>query len=246
MEPSTTPSHTDRQKRTLRKFWAKVAELRAQQQEADDKVSDSEPAIQWSDCTVTGNVLELCTSPIPAEEDSVVTQLTDALEEISQRSPVHIPLTDLTDHAGTQTKVTEKSSGDEYEPTLSTRTGPKSAQKRKHEEARSPNIRDRPIATPHPDTGTITLPVAHGLCWRCGRPGHLRISCNRKAILFCSRCGKVGVQSRYCDCRGAPAKRPRGSTRRTEDVNSEPCPTCGCPYKHWKGSQKIEERKRRR
>lgn len=37
-------------------------------------------------------------------------------------------------------------------------------------------------------------------CWRCGRPGHLRSTCNFPPAVFCSRCGKQGVMSRDCPC----------------------------------------------
>lgn len=54
---------------------------------------------------------------------------------------------------------------------------------------------------PSPTTTVRRLPVEIGLCWRCGRPGHLRNVCCRGGILFCSRCGKIGTLSRECTCR---------------------------------------------
>jgi hypothetical protein len=36
------------------------------------------------------------------------------------------------------------------------------------------------------------------LCWRCGVPGHSRGDCRAPVVLFCSRCGTMGLMSRDC------------------------------------------------
>lgn len=49
-----------------------------------------------------------------------------------------------------------------------------------------------------PTPCTTKLPVKQNLCWRCGHPGHRRINCDRRPVLFCSRCGSLGWMSREC------------------------------------------------
>lgn len=64
-------------------------------------------------------------------------------------------------------------------------------------------------ASPDPSpTPQRPLPEHYGLqCWRCGGNNHVRSSCRRPAVLFCSGCGRRGVLSRDC-CRG-PRYLPR-------------------------------------
>lgn len=50
------------------------------------------------------------------------------------------------------------------------------------------------------------VPVEKNVCWRCGISGHLRGVCQRKFILFCSRCGTLGVRSQDCKCRCIPSR----------------------------------------
>jgi hypothetical protein len=65
----------------------------------------------------------------------------------------------------------------------------------------------KPRTLTHRNVGVQTevradyLPMVPDQCWRCGQSGHSRESCRRAPILFCSRCGKVGTQSRDCPCR---------------------------------------------
>jgi hypothetical protein len=40
------------------------------------------------------------------------------------------------------------------------------------------------------------LPRLESLCWRCGVPGHSRGDCRAPSVLFCSRCGTMGLMSR--------------------------------------------------
>ncbi|CAH1379625.1 unnamed protein product, partial [Tenebrio molitor] len=44
------------------------------------------------------------------------------------------------------------------------------------------------------------LPRPESLCWRCGVPGHSRGDCRAPMVLFCSRCGTLGLLSRECPC----------------------------------------------
>ncbi|CAG9771566.1 unnamed protein product [Ceutorhynchus assimilis] len=69
----------------------------------------------------------------------------------------------------------------------------------------------------------IRLPVEKGLCWRCGYPNHRRDNCTGSPLVFCSRCGQVGIMSKHCPCEPVPrppssslpptANRPLTSTR---------------------------------
>lgn len=95
----------------------------------------------------------------------------------------------------------------ENEPTSSTRAG-----SRPHAGIRQ----SQPPAVPHPDTGEIFLPVAHGLCWQCGHPGHRQENCQGKPLLFCSCFGRIGVMSSQCLCidiaiQTSPQPQPGGS-----------------------------------
>jgi hypothetical protein len=49
------------------------------------------------------------------------------------------------------------------------------------------------------------LPRPESLCWRCGVPGHSRGDCRAPSVLFCSRCGTMGLMSRECPCPRPPA-----------------------------------------
>ena len=76
----------------------------------------------------------------------------------------------------------------------------------------------KPRTLTHRNVGVQTevqdyLPVVPDQCWRCGQSGHSRESCRRPPILFCSRCGKVGTQSRDCPCRRRPEKSGRKRVR---------------------------------
>ncbi|KAH0818193.1 hypothetical protein GEV33_004600 [Tenebrio molitor] len=42
------------------------------------------------------------------------------------------------------------------------------------------------------------LPRPESLCWRCGVPGHSRGDCRAPSVLFCPRCGTMGLLSREC------------------------------------------------
>lgn len=66
---------------------------------------------------------------------------------------------------------------------------------------------------PTPGPGTAGVPALMSLsiatpencqCWRCGEFGHLRTQCRGPSLLFCSRCNRQGVMSRYCPCPGGP------------------------------------------
>jgi hypothetical protein len=58
----------------------------------------------------------------------------------------------------------------------------------------------------------IRLPCPESLCWRCGVPGHCRSACRAPAVLFCSRCGTMGLLSRDCPClRPLAASLPRAA-----------------------------------
>lgn len=73
------------------------------------------------------------------------------------------------------------------------RTGPPLSRNREYQPpARAPNRVDS-----RPNVREIT---AEPVCWRCGETGHFRFDCTRPPRLFCSRCGKQGVQSRHCSC----------------------------------------------
>jgi hypothetical protein len=43
------------------------------------------------------------------------------------------------------------------------------------------------------------------LCWRCGVPRHSRGACRAPAVLFCFRCGTIGLMSKDCPCPRTPA-----------------------------------------
>lgn len=62
----------------------------------------------------------------------------------------------------------------------------------------------RPVYTPnsvnHTRTQQPQAPATDIICWKCGDTGHTRFRCRGPARLFCSRCGREGVQSRHCRC----------------------------------------------
>lgn len=70
---------------------------------------------------------------------------------------------------------------------------------------------DSPLVNPFDDQFRSIYPqqlaepcrisVERGVCLRCGQAGHRRNRCPGAAILFCSGCGTVGIQSRHCSCR---------------------------------------------
>jgi hypothetical protein len=70
------------------------------------------------------------------------------------------------------------------------------------------------------------LPRPESLCWRCGVPGHSRGDCRAPVVLFCSRCGTMGLMSRDCPCPRPPAARkppppPAGTPRNVRRFRSE-------------------------
>jgi transposase InsO family protein len=82
------------------------------------------------------------------------------------------------------------------------------------------------------------LPRPESLCWRCGVPGHSRGDCRAPSVLFCSRCGTMGLMSRECPCPrppAAPLPRAAGPPCRSTPEPPEPpatperapCPLCG-------------------
>lgn len=73
----------------------------------------------------------------------------------------------------------------------------------------------------------IVLPVELDLCWRCGYPGHRRDNCTRRRLMFCSRCGTVGVLSRTCTCSSQGTKSPVLSTRPLDRIRAATIKDCG-------------------
>jgi transposase InsO family protein len=82
------------------------------------------------------------------------------------------------------------------------------------------------------------LPRPESLCWRCGGPGHSRGDCRAPSVLFCSRCGTMGLMFRECPCPrppAAPLPRAAGPPCRSTPEPPEPpatperapCPLCG-------------------
>jgi Retrotransposon gag protein. len=67
-----------------------------------------------------------------------------------------------------------------------------------------PNRTIRPNSRPNYETNnrsqTIPRQDANTICWRCGATGHTRFTCRGPFRLFCSRCGREGVQTRHCRC----------------------------------------------
>lgn len=70
----------------------------------------------------------------------------------------------------------------------------------------------------------IVLPVERDLCWRCGFPGHHRQNCTKPRLLFCSRCGTIGILSRNCTC-----DKYRRTLRHTAKDRSPPYHSQGNP-----------------
>lgn len=84
---------------------------------------------------------------------------------------------------------------------------------------------------PAPNSNPLFLTVTEDTCWKCGKTGHQRQSCQGPPMLFCSGCGKVGVKSVSCVCRKLfphayqPIKKPRD---RQAELRQHHCPTCRC------------------
>jgi hypothetical protein len=87
------------------------------------------------------------------------------------------------------------------------------------------------------------LPRPESLCWRCGVPGHSRGDCRAPMVLFCSRCGTLGLLSRECPCPRPPtaplpraADPPHRSTPESPELPATPertpCPLCGRRRRH--------------
>ncbi|KAK9885542.1 hypothetical protein WA026_012293 [Henosepilachna vigintioctopunctata] len=64
------------------------------------------------------------------------------------------------------------------------------------------------------------ISVGPNTCWNCGKNDHQRNGCREMMIIFCSRCGRRGVQSRHCSCpnqrRRKRRKRPRCSKQQVK------------------------------
>jgi hypothetical protein len=101
------------------------------------------------------------------------------------------------------------------------------------EEMRGRRITPTDAASRH--RGSLT---PESLCWRCDVPGHSRGDCRAPSVLFCSRCGTMGLLSRECPCPrppAAPLPRAAGPLCRSTTESPEPpttperapCPLCG-------------------
>lgn len=82
----------------------------------------------------------------------------------------------------------------------------------------------KPKLVENRDSSTLKLHFSspEKLCWRCGLPGHTRSSCHGPQILFCSRCGRLGILSRLCPCQAWPKKDVATQTTGMDP----PCPIC--------------------
>lgn len=217
---------------------------------------------------MTSPILDLSTSPLSAPSErteqpliAMDTAATDLIAELTEAIEGH-PEHELTLTPPTKTKSPEEEICD-YQATTSTT-----------EVSAGPYYQDFDNIDPFTDPfgSTSNLPeypvpltiqrwreqqeaskkpkfiqLTNDTCWRCGDSGHQRQSCRRPPILFCSRCGQVGVMSKRCQC-GPSYERPEGSrgrinkplkTRTTSrsvqccrhrDSENTPCPNCGCPF----------------
>ncbi|CAH1107054.1 unnamed protein product [Psylliodes chrysocephalus] len=66
--------------------------------------------------------------------------------------------------------------------------------------APSPPLSSASLMEFSPSPGCQFLRIGLDICWRYGGTGHHRNVCTRPPILFCSRCGQIGVMSRNCPC----------------------------------------------
>lgn len=66
--------------------------------------------------------------------------------------------------------------------------------------------------TSYPCRPARTLRTSPDQCWRCGGYGHRRGVCTGSGIIFCSRCGRVGILSRCCRCPPGRTERPPKKT----------------------------------
>lgn len=183
---------------------------------------------------MTSPVLSICTSPLPISDSEAVQEVKNELEV--RQEP--IPSTYVRE--STEPEVVE----DQLHwvelwtpfdgPFVPPYTGPKPWTLLKAEaEARKAK------------TGPKFIPISDDLCWRCGKQGHRRDRCINRKLLFCSRCGKVGMMSRTCKCNGSTHKSTRQDrapvgdtvtqsyrTHRCQSHNQSrtPCRLCGCPF----------------
>ncbi|XP_045482868.1 uncharacterized protein LOC123686690 isoform X1 [Harmonia axyridis] len=71
----------------------------------------------------------------------------------------------------------------------------------------------------------VYLEVRSNTCWKCGKTCPSRQECRGPPLLFCSRCGLIGTQTRYCEC--VPRKlAPRPPATRSEQPARHPCARC--------------------
>ncbi|XP_045482330.1 uncharacterized protein LOC123686317 [Harmonia axyridis] len=71
----------------------------------------------------------------------------------------------------------------------------------------------------------VYLEVRPNTCWKCGKTCPSRQECRGPPLLFCSRCGLIGTQTRYCEC--VPRKlAPRPTATRSEQPALRPCARC--------------------
>ncbi|XP_045482338.1 uncharacterized protein LOC123686325 isoform X1 [Harmonia axyridis] len=71
----------------------------------------------------------------------------------------------------------------------------------------------------------VYLEVRSNTCWKCGKTCPSRQKCRGPPLLFCSRCGLMGTQTRYCEC--VPRKlAPRPPATRSEQPARHPCARC--------------------
>ncbi|XP_045476972.1 uncharacterized protein LOC123682415 [Harmonia axyridis] len=71
----------------------------------------------------------------------------------------------------------------------------------------------------------VYLEVRPNTCWKCGKTCPSRQECRGRPLLFCSRCGLIGTQTRYCEC--VPRKlAPRPPATRSEQPARRPCARC--------------------
>ena len=168
---------------------------------------------------------ELCRSPechIPDLEGCRTDRLHET-ESITSSVPTSQPTPDYTATADTVT-------ADTVIPSEGIKPDRPDERKLSEEFPEGPS-ETRLVATPT-TTRTLFLATKQNLCWRCGRPGHRRDSCQHDPVLFCSGCGKLGVMSKNCVCRrlfpnAYPPINPRHRNR--EEPVRRKCSKCGCP-----------------
>ncbi|XP_044760780.1 uncharacterized protein LOC123318228 [Coccinella septempunctata] len=68
----------------------------------------------------------------------------------------------------------------------------------------------RTVGTMGPD---VFLEIRPGMCWRCGQGQHNRTECTGRAVLFCSRCGRLETLSKNCPCHSDRRQHPTVPTK---------------------------------